>query len=121
MANILIVDDDEKIRSVFSRFLTGKDHMVTCAEDGQEGLHMLEAEPPDLIITDIMMPNVDGLEVILAIRKKDPNLPIIAVSGGMHAMPMDFLSMAEKLGAGTVLHKPVLLDDLLYAVNEALA
>lgn len=120
MARILIIDDDETIRSVFQRFLSGKGFDVDVAADGRQGLRLLEEEPVDLVITDIMMPETDGLEVVMAIQGKEANIPVIAISGGMHAMPMDFLPMAKKFGARDVLYKPVELDDLLAAVEAAL-
>lgn len=120
MAGILIIDDDETIRSVFKRFLEGKGYEVTVAADGRQGLRALEDGAIDLVITDIMMPETDGLEVVMAIRGRETDIPVIAISGGMHAMPMDFLPMAKKFGAKDVLYKPVELDDLLAAVNKAL-
>ena len=120
MARVLIIDDDEAIRSVFARFLTGKGYDVVVAEDGRQGLRSLEEEPVDLVVTDIMMPEVDGLEVVMAIQGKDTSIPVVAISGGMHAMPMDFLPMAKKFGAVEVLYKPVELEDLLTAVESAL-
>ncbi|MEI6891333.1 MAG: response regulator, partial [Pontiella sp.] len=121
MARILIIDDDETIRSVFYRFLTGKGYEVVVARDGREGLRALESERVDLVITDIMMPETDGLEVIMAIRGKGVDIPVIAISGGMHAVPLDFLPMAKKFGAENVLYKPVELKDLLAAVESAMA
>lgn len=121
MAKILIIDDDETILNVFNRFLTGEGHEVMVAQDGRQGLRVLEREELDLVITDIMMPETDGLEVVMAIRGKGTQIPVIAISGGMHAMPMDFLPMAKKFGAEQVLYKPVELDDLLAAVDQVLA
>ncbi|MDF7805801.1 response regulator [Pontiellaceae bacterium B12219] len=121
MACVLIIDDDETIRSVFSRFLKGKGFDVVVAADGRQGLRTLEEQAVDLVITDIMMPETDGLEVVMAIRGKEPSIPVIAISGGMHAMPMDFLPMAKKFGAKEVLYKPVELDDLFSAVERAMA
>lgn len=120
MARILIIDDDETIRSVFKRFLSGKGYDVAVAADGRQGLRQIEESPVDLVITDIMMPETDGLEVVMAIRGKEVDVPVIAISGGMHAMPMDFLPMAKKFGACDVLYKPVELDDLLGSVEKAL-
>ena len=117
---ILIIDDDEGIRSVFSRFLSSKGYKVDCAADGLKGLQKIESDPPDLVVTDIMMPEADGLEVVMALRKREHTIPIIAISGGMHAAPMDFLPMAKKFGAGKVLYKPLELKDLLSAIEEML-
>lgn len=121
MAKILIMDDDETIRNVFKRFLEGKGHDVEVASDGHKGLQVLERQSVDLVITDIMMPETDGLEVVMAIQGKGIGIPVIAMSGGMHAMPMDFLPMAKKFGAQKVLYKPIELADLLAAVDEVLA
>ena len=120
MKRILVIDDDEMIRTVFERFLKGQGYAVDCAADGKEGLRLLEAEPPDLVITDIMMPDTDGLEVVLSMRKKHPGIPVVAISGGMTLSPMDFLPMVKKFGACKVLYKPIELEDLLAAVEEAL-
>ena len=120
MARILIIDDDESIRSVFKRFLEGEGHDVEVASDGHKGLQVLERHSVDLVITDIMMPETDGLEVVMAVRGKGTEIPVIAMSGGMHAVPMDFLPMAKKFGAEKVLYKPIELVDLLAAVDEAL-
>jgi CheY-like chemotaxis protein len=120
MARILIIDDDETIRTLFKRFLSGKGYSVTCAANGREGLRLLAAELPDLVITDIMMPEADGLEVVMAVREKHAQVPVIAISGGMHAVPMDFLPMAKKFGANKVLYKPVELEELLDAVEMQL-
>jgi len=118
MKQILVIDDDEKIRVVFERFLKGKGYRVHCAIDGREGLRLMDAAPPDLVITDIMMPNTDGLEVVLSMKDKYPDVPFIAISGGMHAMPMDFLPLVKKIGTCKVFYKPVELDDLLDGVQE---
>jgi len=120
MKRILVIDDDEKIRVVFGRFLKGKGYTVDCAADGREGLRLMDAEPPDLVVTDIMMPNTDGLEVVLSMRDKHTDIPIIAISGGMHAMPMDFLPLVKKFGACKVFYKPVELGDLLEGIQELL-
>lgn len=120
MARILIIDDDVTIQTVFQRFLIGKGYEVSVASDGRKGLRRLDEENIDLVITDIMMPETDGLEVVMAIRGKGWDIPVIAISGGMHAMPMDFLPMAKKFGACKVLYKPIEMDDLLAAVEEVL-
>lgn len=118
MKHILIIDDDEMILVVFGRFLKGKGYAVDCAENGKEGLRLLEAEPPDLVVTDIMMPDTDGLEVVLSMRKKHPDIPVIAISGGMNVAPMDFLPLVKKFGADKVFYKPVELDELLEGIEE---
>lgn len=121
MARILIIDDDESILNVLKRFLTSKGYIVDSAGNGRQGLRLLEAEPPDLVITDIMMPETDGLEVVMAIRDNHPGTPVIAISGGMRTVPMDFLPMVKKFGARKVFYKPVDMDELLEAVEEMLS
>ena len=118
MKRILVIDDDEMIRIVFERFLKGQGYAVDCAADGKEGLRLLEVQSPDLVITDIMMPDTDGLEVVLSMRENHPEIPVIAISGGMTVAPMDFLPMVKKFGAVKVFYKPVELGDLLEGVRE---
>lgn len=120
MARILVIDDDENIRTVFSRFLGAHGYEVVCAADGREGLKKLGTDAPDLVITDIMMPEADGLEVVLAMRKQKSTVPVIAISGGMRVMPMDFLPLVKKFGAVKVFYKPVILEQLLGAIRELL-
>ncbi|MBN2164367.1 MAG: response regulator [Pontiellaceae bacterium] len=121
MANILVIDDDASIRSVYERYLTKLGHSVQSASDGVQGMERLKEYVPDLVITDIMMPEADGLEVIMAIRRLEANVAVIAISGGVHSMPMDFLPVAKALGAFRILYKPVGLDELSQAVTEALS
>jgi CheY-like chemotaxis protein len=118
MAKVLVIDDDQSIRVVFSRFLAGNGYEVACAEDGREGLSKLASFSPDVVVTDIMMPSVDGLELVLAMRDKYPEVPVIAISGGMQTVPLDLLPMVEKFGARRIFYKPVELADLLTAVKE---
>lgn len=118
MPTIVLIDDDATVQKAFSRYLSASGYDVQLANDGREGLRMIEAEPPDLVITDIMMPEIDGLEILMAIRKLDFPLPVIAISGGMRALPLNFLRHAKDLGASYVFEKPVPLKHLLSAVKE---
>ena len=120
MKRILVIDDDEKVCVVFRRFLEGKGFAVDCASGGREGLRLVLADPPDLVITDIMMPDTDGLEVVLSMRRKHPDIPVIAISGGMNVAPMDFLPTVKKFGASKVYYKPIELEDLLKGIGELL-
>ncbi|MBN2164368.1 MAG: response regulator [Pontiellaceae bacterium] len=120
MANILIIDDDPSIRNVFTRYLEHKGYSVTVASDGSEGLSILSTFAPDLVITDVMMPGKDGLEVVLELRKTRQDIPVFAISGGMRMAVMDFLPMIKKFGAKKVFYKPVDLDELLVAIHEQL-
>ncbi|QBG48773.1 response regulator [Verrucomicrobia bacterium S94] len=120
MATIIVIDDDKTIQTVFEQFLVRKGHEVMLADDGRKGMKMIEEGAPDLVITDIMMPEMDGLEILLKIRGADRNLPIIAISGGMRDLPINFLRQAKLFGAQEVFEKPVPLDVLGEAVDRAL-
>ncbi len=120
MSRILIIDDDPSIRSVFKRYLEGHGYEVEVATDGSKGLDIIRSHAPDLVVTDVMMPEKDGLEVVLELRKLDPDLPVIAISGGMRMAPMDFLPMIKKFGACKVFYKPVELEELLAAIRNQL-
>jgi CheY-like chemotaxis protein len=120
MAKILLIDDDTKIQMVFFQLLTGMGHEVMQAENGKEGLKMIEKSRPDLVITDIMMPEVDGLEILMHLRNTHDSVPVIAISGGMRALPVNFLQQAKLFGARYVFEKPVPLDVLRNAVTELL-
>lgn len=121
MEHILIIDDDPAIRDIFTQLLESKNYSVETAGEGKEGLVRMRERMPDLIITDIMMPEMDGLELVQTIRQLDPNLPVIAISGGMQTAAMNFLPLAEKFGACKVFEKPVGLTKLLGAVEDLLA
>lgn len=120
MAHILIIDDDPTVQMLFHQFLSGEGYEITQAADGIEGMQCLEENLPDLIITDIMMPKMDGLEILQAIRKQYSEIPVIAISGGMRCAPINFLPHAKVFGACQVFEKPVPLDVLLSTVKSLL-
>jgi CheY-like chemotaxis protein len=114
MQKILVIDDDALIRNMVSSSLMKAGHEVECAENGVDGLRKAQENPPELVITDMLMPDMEGIETIMEMRSKNPNIGIIAMSGGGSTGNMDFLEMASRLGAQHVLKKPfkpsVLLD-----------
>lgn len=117
MARILLVDDDDDVRRAMSRTLERLGQEVTPARTGREALSSMEESAPDLLLTDINMPDMDGIELMMAVRKRWPGVPIIAVSGG-GMLPKDLLlANASVLGAVATLQKPVELA----ALGEALA
>ena len=121
MARILLVDDEEIVRVLMREALESSGHEVTEAMNGNEGVAMQRAHPFDLIITDIVMPEKEGLEMIIELKKDFPVLKIIAVSGGGRVNNSNYLGFAKKFGAQKILTKPVTQEALLYAVNGCLA
>ena len=119
MKRILVIDDEAMIRSIFKRFFIGQGYAVNCAENGEKGLAILEDFLPDLVITDIMMPDVDGLEVVQSIRSNHPHIPVLVISGGIHSVPEDSPRVDDRAGC-KVFYKPINLDKLLDGVKEML-
>ena len=127
MAHILVIDDDDSVRDVLKRFLERFGYIVSLASSGREGLRLLQQEKADIVITDIFMPEMDGLEVILEIKKRCRKLsgciPVIAISGGMltlGAKPLSFLDQAKAFGAARVFQKPFDFAGIQIAIQELL-
>jgi DNA-binding NtrC family response regulator len=121
MANILLVDDEAALRRTLRTILERAGHMVHEAEDGDDALKMFAAEPPDLVIMDIIMPNREGVGTIGELRGRAPKLPIIAISGGGSIGGDLVLTLASQFGATETLAKPIRETDLLEAVDRCLA
>lgn len=119
MSRILLVDDDASFRAMLGITLRKMGHEVLEARDGKEALHLWEAEPPDCVITDLMMPDKDGLETIGAMRHQQPDVKIIAMSGGSRSSHMDYLPVAKRMGAICTLHKPFTPEALAEAIKVA--
>jgi len=111
---VLVIDDDVAVRQTIALLLEDAGIEVLQAADGMEGLKVFQRSRPDLIVTDIIMPEKEGIQTILDIRKLDQKLPIIAISGGGRIGNTDFLEIAARLGATVTLPKPfdpeVLID-----------
>jgi len=120
MARILLIDDDDAVRTALRLMLVHFGHTVIEANNGKEGLRIYSADGADLLIADILMPEKDGLEVLISLRKTNPSLKIIAISGGSHQSPTNILRAARFLGASRVLAKPFSSDVLKTAVDELL-
>jgi DNA-binding NtrC family response regulator len=121
MAGILVVDDDAAIRTWVQRILARDSHEVTLAANGVEALKLLDAESFDLMITDVVMPDIEGLQLLRELRRK-PNRPkIIAMSGGGRGTAADYLELARTFGAAETLEKPFTRDALSDAVRRVLA
>jgi len=120
MSKILVVDDDRQIRAMLRQALESAGFEVVEASDGQEGVRSFQTASADLVITDILMPEKEGLALIQELRRLDPAVQIIAISGGSRHLPLDLLDIASRLGARRVFWKPFDLVQLVASVREAL-
>jgi CheY-like chemotaxis protein len=120
MESILIIDDESQIRSMIRLILEREGYMVIEASDGAEGIRRFRENPSDLIITDLIMPNKDGIGMIIELKKEFPEVKIIAMSGGGLNRPEGYLQGAKKLGASFTLSKPIHREELLRAVKDTL-
>lgn len=122
MARLLLIDDDAEVRTPLAMWLTRHGHEVVQAGNGGDGLDRLAEAAFDLVVTDIIMPDVEGIETIMRIRREYPGMPVIAISGGGSREPSQALRPAMRLGADGILRKPfrpaelgAMIDDLLAA------
>lgn len=120
MVKILVVDDEDLVRFSVRHMLEDEGHQVEEAGDGIDGLAKLEAGPPDLMITDIIMPRKEGLETIAEAKRMRPDLRVIAISGGGPVGQFNYLELAKQFGADEVLAKPFKKDELVAVVNAVL-
>lgn len=125
LARVLVIDDNSDIREMIRTVLVHAGYDVTLAVDGGKGLEAQRREACDLAITDIFMPQQDGIETIGLMKKEFPQTPIIAMSGGAKFVTrqtsVDYLATAHKFGADRLLRKPFDIDELLKVVQEVLA
>jgi len=120
MAHILIIDDDAQLLAMLRQTLKRDGHEVVEASDGKEGLRRYRENPTDLIITDLIMPEKEGIETIIEIRRDFPDVKIIAISGGGRVDPGQYLSIAKSFGVQYTFAKPVERKEFLKAVRELL-
>ncbi len=116
MARVLVIDDEEVVRRAIGLALSRAGHHVRLAEDGAVGLALLADHGADLVITDIIMPDMAGIETIAELRQHHPKLPVIAMSGGGRTANFQFLEVARHLGAVHTLRKPFDTSELLAAI-----
>jgi CheY-like chemotaxis protein len=116
MAKILVFDDEPSILLMIKKMLEKAGHEVDIALNGREGMELLEKNKPDLVITDIIMPEKEGLETIMTLRKRYPEIKIIAISGGGRIGPEGYLPSAKHLGADMVFQKPLVQKEFMEAV-----
>lgn len=110
MASILIIDDDRLVRLTLEQMVLDAGHVVWTANSGRHGIDICSSNPIDLVITDVLMPGTDGIEVLVTLKRLRPKLKFIVISGGGRTGTTDFLVLAKELGADGILHKP--FDDM---------
>ena len=120
MARILVIDDEAGVRDVLGSMLELEGHDVDVASNGYFGIQQFEEKPVDLIIVDIFMPEKGGIETIMELKKSQPSLKIIAMSGDTRLGPERLLNWAKKAGADLTLAKPLQLADITAAIKELL-
>jgi CheY-like chemotaxis protein len=118
MASVLVADDEFEMRQMLREALERRGYTVDEAADGRETLLRFAQQQPDLVITDLIMPEREGIETIRTLRKECPTIPIIAISCGGRVAPDDYLSLAGQMGADRTFAKPFRLDEILNAVRE---
>ena len=119
MPQILVIDDDEQIRSMLCAILEREGYEVEVAADGEQGLNLFRKNPADLVITDILMPEKEGIETVRELREEFPDAKIIAISGGGSlAHPEIYLELCKKFGALRTFQKPVDRRELVSSVRE---
>lgn len=122
MPSVLVVDDEDQIRQLIRETLERAGYEVQEARDGRQGLERYRAKPTDLVIMDILMPDQDGLESIMTLRREFPAVRIIAITGGSDMIGiLNFLDVAKMLGARRTLQKPFDMQTLLDAAQAELA
>src|ERR1700761_9013078 len=117
MALILVIDDHDQMRRTVVRILQRAGHTSCEAHDGKEGVQLCRDSKPDLVITDLIMPEREAMETIRELRRDRPDLPIIAISGTDHPV---YLKIAQDLGANASLQKPFAAEDLLALLDQLL-
>ncbi len=120
MPGILIVEDDNDLREMLKVSLTRRRFIVLEAENGKDAINHFKPAVTDLIITDLIMPEEDGLKVIMRLREIKPSLKIIAISGGGKAGPASYLNLAKALGADIIYSKPFSVNDMIMKIEELL-
>jgi len=118
MSSIMIVDDDSQVRLMLRMTFEDAGYLVSDAADGKAALSLFHKDPVDVVITDILMPEMEGLETIIELRRAAPDLKVIAISGGGKVSAAGYLETAIQLGAVRTFKKPVDRDELVSAVDK---
>ena len=121
MATILVVDDDDDLRPLLVGVLQAAGYQTLEASNGVLGLRLLRQQKVDLLVTDLVMPEKEGLELIMDVRAQFPGLRVVAISGGVWSSKQSFLPVAKKLGADRAMSKPFTIEQFLTTIEEVLA
>lgn len=116
--HILVVDDDEMMREFVKELLHVHNFKISEASNGITGLKEFRQNTPDLVITDIIMPEMEGISFIRELRSHNKDIPIIAMTGNVHGRMEEFLDISSKLGADEILRKPIKSQEFLDAINK---
>jgi CheY-like chemotaxis protein len=119
-SHILVIDDDAGVRLTLQHVLTAAKFQVTCAANGAEGMLLFLDLQPQLVICDLIMPEQEGIETILQIKRESPQTKVIAISGGGRIGSTNMLELAQRVGADFAVSKPFSIPDLLLAVRAAM-
>jgi len=115
---ILVIDDDDEVRQTLCNILRSAGFETTAARNGEEGLRLFDAVGADAVVTDLIMPGMEGIETIRELRRRRAGVKIVAISGGGRSGVADYLALAGKLGADATLSKPFSRDELLAALSD---
>lgn len=115
--SILIIDDDLISREIIKDIIIDLDYIIYEADNGLTGFQKLQSAIINIVITDIIMPDMDGMEVIMKLKTLYPDIKIIAISSGGFGTASDYLSIAAELGADKIISKPLKPDDVIKALN----
>jgi CheY-like chemotaxis protein len=117
---VLVAEDDAQYRKLLKEVLENFGYQVLTTANGKEALRVFQEQTPKLVITDIIMPEKEGIETIRELRKMAPDVKIIAISGGGIGSADIYLKIAKAVGADRTIEKPIVIDDLMYAVSVLL-
>jgi CheY-like chemotaxis protein len=120
MPGVLLVEDDKELREMLKMSLLRKGFTVQEAENGKEAISHFKPSITDLVVTDLIMPEEDGIKVVIRLRELKPTIKIIAISGGGKVGPGSYLNLAKALGADAIYSKPFSIKDLIVKIEQLL-
>jgi CheY-like chemotaxis protein len=120
MSGVLIVEDDKELREMLKMSLLRSGFIVLEAKNGKDAITHFKPALTDLVVTDLIMPEEDGLKVVIKLRELKPSIKIIAISGGGKVGPGSYLNLAKALGADAIFSKPFSINDLTTKIEQLL-